>query len=115
MYRLQFDSTQPETKARYEILYDGLITTRRGFMGPERRVMEGIMDKFEALGEPVERGNSATFALTKKGCVELNEVEFKLVVDSMEYVPWASRVLREVGRTLQWLADTQPENEVGEG
>lgn len=104
MRKLSFIGEQ--ARKRYEILYDGLMVTRRHLSVPsETRTMGKVLDKLEAVGEPTIRGTLQTFSLKGEGDVNLTEQEYNLFRECIEGAPWAVRGSRDVTATVEWFLE----------
>lgn len=114
MKRLDF--TGSEAKERYEILYEGVTGTTRGFQAPsETRVVGKILDKLEAIGTPTETpvptgGSVKSFALRENGgAVDLEDAEFNLMNECVQAVKWNTRGARRATAAVEWFqAATEP-------
>lgn len=106
----KLDFTGEEADVRFEIVYDGFLTTPRGFSAPsETRVVSKILDKLEALAHADRRGNLSTFSLDEQGGVALlEEEEFNLLKDSLAQVKWTAAGSRKATEVLDWLAAAPP-------
>lgn len=100
------DFTGEEAAQRYEILYDGLLGTNRGFEAPsETRVVSHILDKMEAIGIPAQRGGVKTFSLNggdKK--VMLEDAEYQLMAEAIKQVKWTARAAKSVTGAMDFFA-----------
>ena len=103
MRYLTFDSTDQNSIDHYEIMLAGLNGTMRGLDRAEARVMSRVLDKFEALGKPVDTPNGATIALTKSGTVELEDAEYKFVTECFDSTRWKTGVARRVTKAMDWF------------
>jgi hypothetical protein len=98
---------------RYGMIYEGIIGSTRGFDGrTEARVIGKVLDKLEAIGQPVQKEDRATFALSGHGTVALEDAEYKLLLDTLSSVKWTAKFSRLVARTFDWLANAPQEPSV---
>lgn len=90
------------TQKEYELLYDSLIGSPRGFSGAERRIGGAILDKMETWGTQVESLGGPTYRLTKyeHANIDLTDIECKLAVQLVDSVAWTGRVIRDVEKLL---------------
>lgn len=89
---------------RYEVLYDGLVHSTRGFEAPsETRIVSHILDKMETIGKPAERGGIRTFTLNGGGEVRLEDVEYQLLGEALKGARWTARAARMVTDTLDFF------------
>lgn len=95
----------PDNKQHFEIIYDGIIGSARGFDGKnEARVIGRVLDKLEGIGETTQRGGMTTYRLRESGgTVELEDAEFELMYDAISHVKWSARFARQVAQTFEWL------------
>src|SRR2546428_9303004 len=100
------DFTQPGMGESYEILYDGLTGSSRGFEAPsETRIVSRILDKLEEIGLPTERGGVKTFALVDGGgTVRLEDAEYSLMGEAIRSVKWTARAARKATSAMEWFA-----------
>lgn len=92
-------------KREYELLYDGLLGSPRGYNGAERRIGGAILNKLEAWGSQTDTSNGPTYRLTgyDQAEIELTEIEAKLAITQLDAVSWTGRVVREITRLLAKL------------
>lgn len=100
----------PEDEAaanRFQMLYDGLTNTPRGFNAAgEGRVFAAILDKFEAVGVPKTLPNGLTTYVFNGvgGTVELNDAEYALAKAALDEVKWLAPSVRKAVAVLDWFA-----------
>jgi len=102
---------------RYSIIMDGLMGTDRPFKAPvETRMLSRILDLLEGIGKAGMRGAASTFGLNIAGSVTvgLKESEFRLVVESLERVPWRPAGVRDITEALDWLTELPAKQEADE-
>ena len=104
----------PQATQMYEILYDGLLNTTRGFEAPsETRVHGRILDKMESIGIPTERGGVATFTLAPPdGEVVVEDAEYQLMAESLKAVRWLARAARVATAAMELFANAPAPHEV---
>lgn len=89
----------------YGVVYNGINVSKRPMeWETESRVVGHIMDKFEALGKPEQVGNVVLFVLARDGHIELEDAEYKLLLDLMKGVDWAPTHARRVNKAREFLA-----------
>lgn len=105
------DFTRTENAQVYEILYDGLLNSTRGFEAPsETRVLSHIQDKFERIGLTAERGGVKTFTLAPpSGMVTLEEVEYQLMAEALKAVRWTSKAAKAATMALDFFTNAPSE------
>lgn len=93
------------SRMEYELLYDSLVGSPRGFAGAERRIGGAVLDKMETWGTQVEGPNGPTYRLTnyETANIDLTEVEAKLAIQLVDSVAWTGRVIRTVEKLLEKL------------
>lgn len=104
---LTFPVEDTESVNRYQMLYDGLTNTPRGFNAPsEGRVFAAILDKFENIGMPKTLPNGlATYVFNGVGgTVELNDAEYNLAKAALDEVKWLAPSVRKAIAVLDWFA-----------
>lgn len=118
MKRLIFSG--PEAKERYNILYEGITGTTRGFQAPsETRVIGRVLDKMEAIGTPTEvttpNGTIMAFTLGGDGTVDLEDAEFGLMNECLQAVRWSSKGARRATNAIDWfLSASEPTSDTTE-
>lgn len=102
----ELDFTGDDAKERYEITYEGLVGTNRGFEAPsETRVIGKILDKLEAIGTPSPTASGVlTFTLNDGGGkVYLEEEEFKLAGECIRLTKWKAQISRKATAAVEWF------------
>jgi len=105
MKRLAFSGSG--AKERYEIIYDGITGTTRGFEAPgETRVIGKVLDKLESIGKTGEREDGRkSFILNGYGAgiVDLEEAEFQLAIQCLNAVRWTVQGARKATDAVEWF------------
>jgi hypothetical protein len=104
------DFTGDKAKERYEVVYDGLLGTMRGYSAPsETRVIGKVLDKLESIGVTTKRGELATFALDGAGGqLIFEEEEHRLVSESLHQVRWNAQGARKATAVVDWFDSAPP-------
>jgi hypothetical protein len=106
-HMLTFPADVLESADRYQMIYDGLTNTPRGFNAPaEGRVFVAILEKFEAIGTPKTLPNgTATYVFNGiGGNVELNDAEYALAKSALDEVKWLAPSVRRAIAVLDWFS-----------
>lgn len=107
MRYLYFDEQATKNpKENYEMLYDGIINSPRGYEGPaENRTIGRVLDKLEAIGKPARRNNQDVFDLGENllGVISLEDAEFDLVMATMKAIRWTGAFSRKATAMFDWL------------
>lgn len=92
-------------KELYEILYDTLTNTPRGFEKSEARVYGKVLTKLEGIGHSVERSPKLkSFDLNDSGGqVGLEDAEYLLMLEALNVVQWQARYVRKADSLFEWL------------
>lgn len=103
----------PQNEEEFKMVYEGLAGSPRGYSETELRVINRVQDKLEGIGIPVEgEENRATFALLPDGGkLELEDAEFKLLMDALRKVRWMFKAARSAEKMYKLLEDGKPADE----
>ncbi len=103
MRRLDF--TGESAGDRFEIIYDGIIGSGRGYEAPsETRIIGNVLTALEKIGKPMSRGGIATYSLADGGGpVLLEDVEWELAKDALTKVKWNAAGARRATDTIEWF------------
>lgn len=107
----KLDFTDEGAEERFNILYDGLMASSRGYQAPgETRVIGVVLDKMEKLGVPTKDGERATFRWNKgtdptTRTVLMEDAEHKLMEESLDSVKWNTVGARKATTAIQWFKD----------
>lgn len=94
----------------YEIMYDGIVGSPRGFDKSEARIIGRVLSKLEKIGTTTEREKRKTFALKDEDhVVELEDTEFKLAIEALEAIRWTALFSRKAADMFDWLDATPKE------
>jgi len=101
----KLDFTGPEAARTFDLIYDGILGTSRGFTAPsETRVIGSALSKLEAIGHAVKRGDIPTYGLNPKGgVVLLEEAEFNLAREALTQARFTPFVAREATHAVDWF------------
>jgi hypothetical protein len=96
-------------KELYEILYDTITNTPRGFEKSEARVFGRVLSKLESIGHSIERTpKTKSFDLNDDGgIVSLEDAEYSLMMDALNSVQWNAKYVRKADSLYTWL-DSAP-------
>lgn len=104
MKRLNFSLKNEQATLFYEMIYDGIINSQRGFSAPsETRVIGSLLNKLEAIGKVAERGGQATYTLNYGGVIEIEEEVHKLASDALRHVKWSAAASRNATTAIDWF------------
>ncbi len=103
-----------DAQDHFEIVYDGLLQTPRGFAAPtETRVVSSILDKLEEIAKPEEisgpGGRSLkTFRLNELDAltgasVLLENAEYSLLTEALKEVKWLAGAAKKATAAMDWL------------
>lgn len=93
-------------KDKFEVVYNGLLNSQRGFDAPsETRMVTKILDKMEKNAEAFDDGGTKSYRVPegKTVTVELPDEEYKLLTEAIKAVKWTARVARKVSDVVEWL------------
>lgn len=121
MRYLYFDTEAVKEPVKiYEIVYDGVGGSPRGFEGPiENRHVSKFYDKLEAIGKPCQRNGKDSYELDPekvKGPIILDDAEYTLVYDALKVIRWVGAFSRQATAMFDWLegAKDKPREEIPE-
>lgn len=88
----------PLTSERFEVMYEGLLNTPRGFTAvSETRIVGKVLSKLEELGHQTEVAGIRTYRTNGEVVVaELTDEELSLVTEALKAVKWMGRSARQV-------------------
>lgn len=90
----------PLTSERFEVMYEGLLNTPRGFTAPsETRIVGKVLSKLEELGHQTEVMGIRTYRMNGEMVspdLPLTEEELSLVTEALKAVKWMGRSARQV-------------------
>ena len=94
------------TAERFEIIYEGLLNSQRGFDAPsETRIVGKILEKLEDEATQELVGGVTTYRLKngKGAVVNLSDEEYKLLVSAVKAVKWTARIATKATDAIEWL------------
>lgn len=105
MYTLNFDTT-PESKERFDLIYEALAFSTRPMKGPDLRICAKLFDKLETLGNfTEEKGGRRIFIYNNEGGdLKLENAEYNLLKETLDFVEWNAYGARKAAPVLEWLA-----------
>ena len=90
----------------YEVFYECLLLNTEGYKGPELRIANKVLDKFEAIGK-IKDGKDGERGLwtleSPLAEVSLEDAEFILLKKAFNSVSWSGRGLRKVAKAYDLL------------
>ncbi len=102
--------TIPLTAKRFEMMYEGLLATPRGFTAPsETRIMSKVLEKMEAIGHQETVNNAPTYRMNGdivSPDLELTDEEYSLTYESLKAVKWMGVAVRGVTDLFDALEKT---------
>ena len=114
MRKLDFGSSERGAEF-YTIIYDGIMTTQRGFEAPhETRVLGKILTALEGAGHSVTRNDGTPMAFPsydlneKPEPVVLELAEYKLAREALAKAQWNARSARRVTEMFDWFDAAPP-------
>lgn len=92
----------------YEMLYESMITRKRGYTLQESRTLGKILDKFEKCGKVRESQNGIDlYEMTGPCTIELEDAEFDLLYNTFTDTPWLGSSARKAVAVADWLDEVK--------
>jgi hypothetical protein len=106
MYTLNFDASTPESKERFDLIYEAFAFSSRPMKGADVRICAKIFDKLETLGQfTEEKGGRRIFIFDGEGGrIQLENVEYSLLKETLDFVEWNAYGARKAAPVMEWLA-----------
>lgn len=108
MRYLYFDTEAglKDPKETFNMLYDGVAGSQRGFEGPiENRNIGKFFDAMEEIGKPCQRNGQDVYELDpeKVKPVIIDDAVFALVWDAVKIIKWTGLFSRKADGLYTWL------------
>lgn len=108
----------------FEIIYDGLLQTPRGFAAPsETRIIGAVQDKLEAIANAIDVGEGgrslATYRLNEvealsNGMIYFEDAEYNLILAALKEVKWLTAAARKATAAMDWFEEAEKVDKVKE-